>query len=106
MIELHTEQDLARFEYRVLLDQKTYTIRFDWNDRDESWYFNLQDENNDYLVVGQRISVSAAMIRDKSLPNMPQGTLLCYDTTLSMEDPGFADLGDRCKIYYFSPGEL
>jgi hypothetical protein len=106
MIYLHIDPDSARYEYRMVIDQRTYTIRMDWNDRDSSWYMNLKDDNDAYLLVGQRIAVGCDLFRNKAIPGMPQGVLLCLDTTGLQEDPGFSDLDTRHYLIYASPSEL
>lgn len=104
--ELPTRTDLARYAFDVELDESTFTLSFEWNDRDAGWYMSILTSEGVPLLSGRRIVVGYPLISIHRDPRLPAGTLVAIDTSSKGEDPGLADLGDRVKLLYVTRAEL
>lgn len=107
-LELPTRTDLARYSFDVELDGVTFTFVFEWNDRDEGWYFSIRstDVAATPLLSGRRVVVGYPLISIYRDTRLPAGTLVAIDTSSKNEDPGIADLGERVKLLYITRAEL
>lgn len=92
---------------RVVLDSETYEMRFQWNERDESWLVSFGD-------VGQRptISFKLTTIFDifapfKYLENIPSGQLRVFSFTQSTKRVGRYNIGflSDLQLLYSSPDD-
>ncbi len=81
-------------EFQVQLDGVEYIIRLLWQDRDESWYFELSDALGTPIWMGQRIATGVPLLFQCVNPLRPPGELITIDTADEDKDPGLDDFGD------------
>lgn len=106
MIVIPMQANVARFRFRTELDGQTFTLAFDWNDRVSAWFFSLYDENLAPLSQGVKVVLGLCLFSPLNGLGMPAGLLICEDTSSLGLDPGYYDLGERCKIHYYEADEL
>lgn len=106
MVIIPLVNDRPHYTMQVELDGGTFTLELQWNFREEAWYLSLGDSEADPIVAGVKLVVGFPLLTRCKDSRMPRGFFQAQDTTGKNEDPGFADLGARVQLYYFSEGEL
>ena len=103
ILELPFSNDPAQVFTAQLGDTK-YTIDAKYNDRSGVWTLDLYDAATQALVVA---SLPLVIGQDLLEPyNFGIGSILCVDTSGQGADAGPDDLGERVKVYWFSPDEV
>lgn len=94
------------FSLQAVLDDVTYTLEFRWNERLVAWFMSVFDaEGTTQLMMGVRVVADWTL--GAYFTGAPfTGLIIASDTSGQGLDPGFADLGDRVKLFYFSQAEL
>lgn len=104
--------DSPFFDIQVVLTGIIFTLEFHWNEREGSWYFNIQTEDGQDIINGVKVVVDFPLARRSPNPLRPAGVLVASDTTGKQQNPIWnpalnkSDLGDRVQLLYFEPGEL
>lgn len=89
------------YEQIVFLDGREYIMRFKWNPRAQGWFMDVNDQDSNPIVNGVRLVCGVPLAREVvGDSRMWPGTLLCISTTQDDSDPGVADLGGRCVLFY------
>lgn len=99
------------YDQTTTLDGKQYQFFFFYSQREDRWYFNLRDVDQDVAVVsGVKCEPGTdLLLRTKYLPNCPQGQLLVYTGVgLSDDAPGLLELGltNRATLVYIPLDEV
>lgn len=94
------------YTMQVELDGTTYGLELQWNFREEAWYLSLADSDGNPINAGVKLVVGFPLLTRSKDARAPGGFFQAQDTTGGDSDPGFADLGGRVQLYYFSAGEL
>ncbi len=105
MVQFPEIPNSARFVFNMDLSEQTYRFRFDWNDREESWYMSVFDIDDTPRLLGKRVALTGDLFYPH-VTGVPPGTLLAYDTSLQFATPGVDELGNRVVLLYFEPGEI
>lgn len=89
------------FTMTTTLDGTTYGMEFNFNPRDNSWYFNLLD-NLGNLLLGSIPAIIGwpLLVQFKYMTNIPPGVLYFLDQTNQDLPPGRFDLGQRVLMVY------
>jgi hypothetical protein len=106
MITIPITNPTPRFSQGVDLDGVAFILAFEWNDRDETWSFNLLDSDSVPLVTGVGVRVGLPLLNRHTGIAGPAGVLEAIDTSGAGLDPGFADLGERVQLLYTPIGEI
>lgn len=61
--------------FRIVLDSVTYEVRFQWNERDESWLFMIGDVGTDPTVTMKLTVMTDLLAPYRYMDNIPQGNL-------------------------------
>lgn len=103
IVELPFSSDPAQ-DFSIQLGDTKYRFETKYNERSGIWTLDLYDAATQALFVA---SVPMVIGQDLLEPyNFGIGSLLCVDTTGQGEDAEPDDLGDRIKVYWFSPDEV
>ena len=103
ILELPFSNDPAQV-FTTQLDDAKYTFAAKYNDRSGVWTLDLYDGATQQLVAA---SLPLVLGQDLLEPyNLGVGRLLCVDTSGQGRDAGPDDLGERIKVYWFSPDEV
>lgn len=101
MLELPTRFDgQARYDFEMDCDEVTFKFDFEWNDRDDGWYFSIADVNGVALLSGRRVVLNYPLTNIYRDPRLPAGAFIAIDTSGTDTEPGLLDLGDRVKLLY------
>jgi hypothetical protein len=82
------------------LDGVTFSFRFRWSDRGQSWHMDLRTLNGDPIVLGVRLVNGFPLLRRVVKTGRPAGELALIDMTGRGEDPDFAGFGTRWRLLY------
>jgi len=102
------DETIARFKFRMPLEDVFYVFEIEWSDVAEAWYLNLLSSTDEQLVVGVKLVVDYDLLGlySQALLNIPQGVLMLYDTSGKGLECGRDDLGKRCLLMYQPSSEL
>lgn len=91
----------SEYTFQVDLDEVTFGFHFQWNARDNNWFFDILDVNNNPILTSRRVVVSWFLLANfKSLGNLPAGDLYAYDTSGQQLPPGILDLGPNARVRF------
>jgi len=92
--------EIPNLHLQTSLDGIPYGLDFLWNERDQSWYFDIADDTGDCIAGGIRIVSGKDLLAEVADSRKPPGVLFVYDAqgvnTPSPEttcDPNFTSLG-------------
>lgn len=71
----------ARFSYQINLEGTIFTLFFDWNERNESWYMSILDgEGVNNILVGIRLVPGYSLLKQyRGTAGIPEGEFLIVD---------------------------
>ncbi len=96
-----TSQTLPSYRERVQLDGVTFQLRFRWNTRLQSWFFDVEDEDGNVLVYARRAVIDWLPLRQsRHVEGIPAGSIMAFDTTLRDVRPLLDDFGSRVLLLY------
>ena len=98
--------DLTHYDMQIVLDNVTYTLEFQWNFRESSWYLSVKTETGEDIQTNIKVVVEWALGARSVDSRWPPGKLIAIDTTNTSTNPGIADLGDRVDLLYYSAAEV
>lgn len=103
ILEIPFSNDPAQV-FTTQLGEAKYTFEAKFNDRSGVWTLDMYD-----AATQQPIIASAPLVLGQDLLepyNFGVGSIFCVDTTGQGLDAGPDDLGERVKVYWFSPDEV
>lgn len=96
-----TEQRFA-----TAIGDVTYLIDLFWNDRDECWYLDVLEEDETPIFHGAKIVLGAHLGRIHRHRLLLDGAFIAVDTSKTLVDAGFYDLGRRVLLVYVPADEI
>ena len=92
---------------RVVLDSKTYEMRFQWNERDESWLVYFGDVGSTPTISFKLTTIFDIFEPFKYLENIPSGQLSVFSFKQSTKRVGRYNIGFLAdlQLLYSSPDE-
>ncbi len=92
---------------RVVLDSQTYEMRFQWNERDESWLVYFGDIGSDPTISFKLTTIFDIFAPFKYLDNIPDGQLRVFSFTQSTKRVGRYNIGflSDLQLLYSSPDD-
>lgn len=94
------------YDFTTTLDGLTFTFEFEWNEREEAWYFNLYDATGDLLLAGKKLVADFPLLMRLADRRRPPGDLTVVDTAGAGAAPGLNDLGRRHALMYIEAADL
>lgn len=95
---------------RVVLDDETYEMRLQWNERDESWWLSLGALGDDPLVCRKVCNCQDILDGLHYRDDLPKGKLivLCFKDQLYWGRCGRYNMGARSELQlvYGTPASL
>lgn len=89
------------FSITVELDSMVYGMDFKFDLRNERWYVDLFDSNNNLLLAGLPAMVSWPLLKQfEYRTDIPKGVLYFLDQNGTEIEPGRFDLGARVLMIY------
>jgi hypothetical protein len=98
----------ASFTEKIILDEKSFTLEFNWNDRSNSYSLTLYDSNNNILIAGRKVTLWTDLLFQFKDSDFPQGLLVVADlSTTNFNDIAQDDfLNERLELLYLDEGEI
>lgn len=94
-------------EQFTTLDGRSYIIRFDWNQRIQRWTFSMLQSNGTALLLNKGLVLGSDLLRQtRHDTRIPQGSLVCIDTTGQNTDPTLDTLGVDHLLLFIRPEDL
>ena len=92
---------------RVVLDSETYEMRFQWNERDESWLVSFGDVGETPTISFKLTTIFDIFAPFKYMDNIPSGVLSVWSYTSSTKRVGRYNIGflSDLQLLYSSPDE-
>jgi len=106
ILRIPLPQGLPQFVQQVPLDGRTYTLRFHWNEREESWYMELADAEDVTIIAARKLVANWPLLHRRPDERKPPGELFVIDATGPGVDPGLQDLDQRVQLQYFDAEEM
>ncbi|QGZ16305.1 hypothetical protein Hena1_01550 [Erwinia phage Hena1] len=90
---------------RVVLDSQTYEMRFQWNERDESWLVYFGDVGSDPTISFKMTAFVDFFQPYQYLDNIPSGKLMVVSYTEYKKRVGRYNIGflSDLQLMYVSP---
>lgn len=95
----------ARWKSDVTLDKVVYSVQVHWNDREESWYLSLFDNQGNPLACGIKLVCGIDLLKKhKFLPGVPSGHFYVADLNMDLATAvvDWDGLGTRFLLTYVS----
>lgn len=99
----------ARFIFDIELAGELFRLEFAWNAREESWYMNIQDQNENYILAGIKMVIKYKLLEQyRAYTNLPDGDFILWDLEQNSQNGGvtFENLGKRYQLLFFSQEEI
>lgn len=100
IVYIPVKQNASRFFFQIELEDSTYKLEFDWNDRASKWFVNIRQPDDTMLLSGIALVLGSDLLAPFHHLAVPPGGLFVYDTTEKDLDAGLDDLGDRVQLVY------
>lgn len=87
----------------TVLESVSYTLAFNYNQREDTWALSISDSNGTLLLDGVKLVCNINLLSQyQYLGNLPPGILACFTNTSDDSPPGLEDLvsGGRCLLAY------
>lgn len=79
--------------FRIVLDSNTYEVRFQWNERDESWLFHFGEVGLPPTITMKLTAYTDLFAPYRYMDNIPTGNLVLYSNTNVRARPGRYNIG-------------
>lgn len=99
-------QDVSHFVQQAILDNVTYTLRCHYNERENSWYMDLLDVEQNPIVCGRKLVADWPLLHRSRHTSLPPGQLYMVDLSDAGIDPSLADIGSRVILVYADEVEM
>jgi len=97
---------IPNYRFATVLDSQTFIFDVRWNGRNNSWYFDLLNEDEEPIRNNVRVVLGALLSIRATAEDSPLGIMQALDSSQSGAEAGFDDLGDRVEVYYYELADL
>jgi hypothetical protein len=94
-----TRTDLGRYRFSIELSETVFNLRLVFNRRDEHWYLDVREGDDDAVRLSIRITPNWPLLRQVAQLSRPDGEIFAIDPQGNLE-PGLEDLGEQVKLTY------
>lgn len=94
--------------YSTTIERDTYLFRFKWQERNQSWYLDVETQNGTVLAKGSKLVPNMPLLR-KNLDEGPEGNLyVVSNTDITTDIPSRRNIGPTkdFELIYVSDEEL
>lgn len=90
----------SNYEFRIDLEGSTYNLSLKYNKRENRWYLNIKDEQDNPIVMGIKMVLNTSLVERFQDDRLPPGTLFLLNQTDINVDPGLEDFGTEIILLY------
>jgi hypothetical protein len=98
--------DLPDFIYTIDLGSLTYRVRFNWDTREERWYFSLFEADETPIITGVKVLHDSPLLYNLALSKFDHGYIMAYGPTSNFNPPNRETLLTDFTIIYKSFEEV
>lgn len=107
-VVIPTDTSLATYVFSVELELIVFGLRFQFNERDQSWFFDILTAEGDPIRQGIKVVTNFPLLSRIARIDRPPGELLAIDTTGEDRRAGLGELGigQQVVFVYFDASEV
>lgn len=95
------------FRQRTTLDGREYILVFRWSQREERWYLDVLDAQENLLAGAIKIVANWPLLESRRFAaGMPPGEIVALDRRSVAADPGLDELGALVPLLYFPAADM
>lgn len=96
------------YSYSIRLEGKSYVFEFSYNQREDTWFFNVALEDGTVLAQGVKVVCKINLLRKFADVRLPPGLLVALPNGNDASPPGLEELGEdrRVTLTYFTSDEV
>jgi hypothetical protein len=106
VIPLENAPELGNLNFTTSMDGVSYKIYLKYNGREDFWYADLEDIEENIIRQGIKVVSNWALLRLIQTTPRPPGELMAIDTRFSPIDPSLAEFGNEIELLYVEEGSL
>lgn len=99
LLPIQLPLDTPLFTIKVMLTGVDYILRFDYQERQDRWYFGLYTAENEPILVGRKVVCGWDVLRTCALSTRPPGQLFFLSSD-DQRPPGLTALGRTAILIY------
>ncbi len=91
------------YQYSIALEKISRTVKFNWNDRTQTWQMDVYNEDGAALLIGQRLVIQYPMFVDYQLDKYGMTgyfILMPENTEQNNTSTGIAHIPERYVLFY------
>ena len=92
--------DSTNYSFRIDLEGSTYNLALKYNQREDRWYLDISDEQDNPIVLGIKLVLNTSLVERFQDSRLFPGTLFLSSQTDLNTAPGLLDLGSNIKLLY------
>lgn len=100
------EAEVPYYSFAVVLEGETFVFDVRWNVREAAWYFDIRTPEDDLLAGGIKLALGAAILDRPATEGLPDGVIVCEDTSGAGVEATLDDLGIRVQVLFYSRAEI
>jgi hypothetical protein len=100
ILKIPTRTDIGSYRFGIQLDDVVYELIFQFNNRDDHWYFDIYNESGTLLRAGLKAVTGWPLLRLHQAQERPAGEIMAIDPTSVDLEAGLEDLGETVTLIY------
>ena len=99
----------SKFIMQVELDGESFRLRFYWNSREEKWYMDILNIDDEAILTNVAMVIEYLLLTQyKHIADLPKGNFILLDLESNPSTGGvtFDNLGRRYQLVFFSNKEI
>ena len=100
VLVIPTRNDLGNYSIKVRLNEELFTLTFKYNERDTSWYFDIDTEAGASIVQGLKAVPNYPVINNVRVEGRPAGEVVFLDSRADPQPPTQEELGEDVPMTY------
>jgi len=108
MVIIPTDTTRATYIFSIELEAIVFGFRFQFNERDQSWFFDVLTAEGEPIRQGLKAVTNFPLLAGVAQLTRPPGELFAIDTTGEDKRAGLGELGPEAQIrfVYFEESEV
>lgn len=99
-------QDSPYFSQLLDLDGVIYSLVVRWNDREEAWYFDINEQDNTPIVAGLKIISVANLTGRWADSRLPSGDIFVFSDDINARPDRDSLLQGTTRLLYLTAEEV
>lgn len=95
-----TRTDLTAYSQETVLNGETFTLSFQFNDREQTWYIDVITQGGDIVREGIKVVSNWVLMRLAVDASAPSGYISTVDSRVTPAPAGESDLGDSVLLTF------